>query len=83
MDKAFGHMMKLKVGEIDPIVLADIGVDISKFNKAQIIRIVSERDQYKGSYEETIRRSGQSVPMILSPDNSKWKKKCKELQQEN
>lgn len=34
VDKAFGHMMKLKVGEIDPIVSTDIRVDISKFNKA-------------------------------------------------
>lgn len=28
VDKAFGHMMKLRVGEIDPIVSIDIGVDI-------------------------------------------------------
>lgn len=33
IDKAFGHMMKLKVGEIDPILSANIRVDILKFNK--------------------------------------------------
>lgn len=43
-DKAFGHMMKLKFGEIDPIVFIDIGVDISKFNKAQMVRVVRERN---------------------------------------
>lgn len=83
VDKAFGHMMKLKVGEIDPIVSADIGVDISKFNKAQMARVVRERNQYKALYEETLRRSGQQVPMVLTLDSSQWKKKCEELQQEN
>lgn len=51
VDKAFGHMIKLKVGEIDPIVSAHIGVDISKFNKAQMVRVVRERNQFKALYE--------------------------------
>lgn len=83
VDKVFGHMMKFKVEEIDPIVSANIGVDISKFNRAQIIRTVREINQCKELYEETIRRSGQSMSMILFPDNLKWEKKCEELQQEN
>lgn len=37
-------MMKLKVGEIDPIVSIDIKVDISKFNKAQMVRVVRQRN---------------------------------------
>lgn len=34
VDKAFGHMMKLKVGELNPIVTTDLGIDIAKLNKA-------------------------------------------------
>lgn len=29
VDKAFGHMMKLKVGEVDPMVTTYMGIDIS------------------------------------------------------
>lgn len=58
VDKAFGHMMKLKVGEVDPIVIADMGIDISKFNKAQLVKVIKERDEYKGLYEELLKRGG-------------------------
>lgn len=63
-------MMKLKFGEIDPSVSADSGVDIPKFNKAQMVRTIRERNQYRGLYEEIPRTSGQLVPIVLSLDNS-------------
>lgn len=64
VDKAFGHMMKLKAGEVDPIVIDDVGIDISKFIKAQFVKVIKERDQYKGLYEELLKRGGQLVPQI-------------------
>lgn len=33
-EKAFGHVMTLKVGETDPMVTTDIGINVSKLNKA-------------------------------------------------
>lgn len=33
-------------------------------------------------YEEVL-RGGQTIPLLPSPNRSKWKKKCEELQQEN
>lgn len=48
-----------------------------------MVRVVRETNQYKALCEETLRRSGQQVPMVLTPDSSQWKKKCEELQQEN
>lgn len=73
--------MKLKVGEVDPIITVDMGIDISKFNKAQLVKVIKERDQYKGLYEELLKRGGQPVPQIH--DGSQWKKKCEEVQLEN
>jgi len=35
-EKAFGHVMTLKAGETDPIITADIGINVAKLNKAQI-----------------------------------------------
>lgn len=36
IDKAFGHVMTFKVGETDPVVMADLSINIAKLNKAQI-----------------------------------------------
>lgn len=51
IEKAFGHTMTLKVGEIDPIVIVNIGINISKVNKAQMKLSVKERNTFKLKYE--------------------------------
>lgn len=74
VDKAFHHMMKLKVGEVDPMVTADMGIDISKLNKAQMKMLGKEEGKYKSLYEELLRSRGRPIPKIT--DESKLKKKC-------
>lgn len=76
--KYFGHMMKLKVGEVDPMVTADIGIDISRFNKAQLKWEVAEKHKYKALYEEALRRGGHPVPQITD-SSAQWKKKFEKL----
>lgn len=34
IDKEFSHMMTLKIGEVDPIMTTNIGINISKLNKS-------------------------------------------------
>lgn len=64
VDKAFGRMMTLKVGEVDPMATIDIGINISKFNKARIKHKIVEKKKYKALYEETLKRSGHLIPQI-------------------
>lgn len=66
-------MMKLKVGEIDPMVIAEIGIDLSKLNKAQMKMEITEKEKYKALYEELLKRGGHPMPQIT--DGSKIKKK--------
>ncbi|XP_059070895.1 uncharacterized protein LOC131861063 [Cryptomeria japonica] len=80
VDKAFSHMMKLKVGEVDPMVTTDMGIDISKLNKAQMKMLVRETGKYKSLYEECLRSKGQPVPQTI--DESKLKNKFEELHKE-
>lgn len=35
-EKAFGHVINLKVGEADPVATAEIGINVAKLNKGQI-----------------------------------------------
>lgn len=35
-EKAFGHVMTFKVGETDPVITADLGINVAKLNKTQI-----------------------------------------------
>lgn len=44
--KEFGHVMTLKLGEVDPMVTADIGINVTKLNKAQIQKLIKERAMY-------------------------------------
>lgn len=73
--------MKLKVGEVDPMVTAAMGIYISKLNKAQMKMLAKEAGKYKSLYEELLRSRGHRVPQIT--DESKLKKKCEELHKEN
>jgi len=34
IEKTFGHVMTLKVGETDPLITIDIGINVAKLNKA-------------------------------------------------
>lgn len=54
--------MKLKVGEVDPMVTMDMGVDISKLNKAQMKMLIREEGKYKSLYEELLKSRVQPVP---------------------
>ncbi|XP_057816402.2 pentatricopeptide repeat-containing protein At2g13600 [Cryptomeria japonica] len=76
VEKDFGHMMKLKVGEVDPMITVDMGVDISKLNKEQMKMLVKEQGKYKSLYEELLRSRGQPIPQIA--DESKLKKKVED-----
>lgn len=82
VDKTFGHMMTLKVGEVDPIVIADMGINISKFNKAQMKHEIVKKNKYKALYEEALKRSGHPVPQITD-SGGKWKKKIEKLSYEH
>lgn len=42
--KAFGHIMTMKVGETNPIVIVDLGVNVAKLNKAQIQLLLKEKE---------------------------------------
>lgn len=35
-EKDFGHVMTLKFGEVDPMAIAEIGINVAKLNKAKI-----------------------------------------------
>lgn len=82
VDKAFGHMMTLQVGEVDPMVIADIGINISKFNKTQMKHEIAEKNKYKALYEETLKRSGHLIPQITDLGGH-WKKKFEKLSYEH
>lgn len=82
VDKAFGHMMTLKVGEVDPMITADIGINVSKFNKAQMKHEIVEKNKYKALYEETLKRSGHPIPQITN-SRGQWKKKFEKLAYEH
>lgn len=42
-EKAFGHVTTLKVGEVDPVAIAEIGINVAKLNKAQIQMLFKEK----------------------------------------
>lgn len=78
VDKAFSHMMRLKVREVDPMVTADIGIDISKFNKAHLKWELAKKHKYKELYEEALKGGGHLVPQITD-SSSQWKRKFEKL----
>lgn len=47
IEKEFGHVMTLKVGEEDPMIIVDLGINMAKLNKAQIQLLVKENNAYK------------------------------------
>ena len=52
IDKEFGHVMKLKVKETDPLITASMGVNLSKFNSAHTKFLVKERNTLKQDNEQ-------------------------------
>lgn len=64
VDKVFGHMMRLKAGEVNPIVTDDLGIDITKLNKAQMQWVLKEGQKYKNLYEDLLRSRGHEIPQI-------------------
>lgn len=82
MDKDFGQMMTLNVGEVDPMVTVDIGINISIFNKAQMKHEIVEKNKYKALCEETVKRSRHPIPQITD-SGGHWKKKFDKLSYEH
>jgi len=65
-EKTFGHVMTLKVGETDPLITADIGINFAKLNKAQAQMLIKERDAYKLSYERLTKENDYLKDVVKS-----------------
>lgn len=63
-EKVFGHFMTLKVGEVDLVVTADIGINVAKPNKAQIQMLIKEKEMYKMSNERIMRENDHLKDML-------------------
>lgn len=49
--------MTLKVGETNPVVTVDIGINVAKLNKAQIQMLIKEHDMYKLNNERMLKEN--------------------------
>lgn len=49
--KIFGHLMVHQVGETDLVEITDFKINVEKFNKSQIKKLVKEKNIYKSRSE--------------------------------
>lgn len=64
IEKDFGHVMTLKVEEVDPMATTEIGINVAKLNKAQIQMLIKEKEMYKMNNEIILRENDRLKDMM-------------------
>lgn len=72
-EKTFGHVMTLKVGEVDPMAKTEIGINVAKLNKAHIQMLIKEKDMYKMNNERILKENDFLKDMIKNTSRGSTK----------